>query len=184
MVDVKACSKCKVVKSLSDYYPHKLTKDRKQSCCKACSLLATRKSKTRSCQGCGKEIQHPAKRCPPCFKETIRAENHWNWRGGRTVQQGYVRLSGHSDHPNASKSGAISEHVLVMSQHLGRPLLPGETVHHKNGVRDDNRIENLELWSTTQPAGQRVEDKAAWALEFLKTYHPEWLGPDVQETAC
>lgn len=69
----------------------------------------------------------------------------------------------------------ILKHRYVMECHLGRELLPGETVHHVNGVRDDNRLENLELWSSSHPSGQRVADKVAWAEELLRLYAPERL---------
>lgn len=74
------------------------------------------------------------------------------------------------DHPNSQKSGYILEHKLVVSKHLGRPLLPHEEVHHLNGHRDDNRLKNLELWTRSQPRGQRVVDKLAWARELLAQY--------------
>lgn len=93
---------------------------------------------------------------------------------GYITYQGYKMVS--ANHPNAKSrstktgKGQILEHVLIMSNYLGRPLNKNETVHHKNGIRNDNRPENLELWSVSHPFGQRINDKIKWCIDFLKEY--------------
>lgn len=59
-----------------------------------------------------------------------------------------------------------------MSEVLGRPLVKGETVHHRNGIRWDNRRENLELWTLNKGPrmGQRVKDQVEWARTFIDQY--------------
>ena len=86
------------------------------------------------------------------------------------THSGYVKIKIGKDYQNTDKDGWILKHRCVMQQCIGRPLLGHEDVHHKNGIRDDNRIENLELWSSSHPRGQRVADKLKWAREILELY--------------
>lgn len=87
---------------------------------------------------------------------------------GRYVnKQGYVKVKV----PEVVGDGGwVLEHRYVMAKELGRDLLPGENVHHKDGNKENNDPSNLELWVTFQPAGQRPEDLLEWAEEIFRRY--------------
>lgn len=86
----------------------------------------------------------------------------------RITKQGYVLVHSGGCAP------VDTEHRLMWEARYG-PLLPGQNVHHKNGNRADNRYENFEIWDTTQPAGQRPEDKVEFAIQMLERYAPHRL---------
>jgi hypothetical protein len=94
-------------------------------------------------------------------------------RGTGQIREDGYRIIYLPGHPNANRYGRIAEHRKVMADKLGRPLRRGESPHHKNGVRLDNRPENLELWVKHQPPGQRASDLVAWAREILAKYGDE-----------
>lgn len=73
------------------------------------------------------------------------SSNHPRWKGGRVIQKGYVFVK-MPDYPSANKGGYVREHRLVMEKYLGRYLEPEERIHHLNGNKQDNRIENLQLF--------------------------------------
>lgn len=98
----------------------------------------------------------------------LSGPDHPNWKGGKRLQTkaGYVMVYAGPGAPSRL------EHRVVMEEHLGRPLMRNENVHHLNGIRNDNRIENLELWAKCQLPGQRVKDLLTHARWILETYEP------------
>ena len=122
---------------------------------------------------CGQPKQGKSATCSAC--RTVGGASNGRWQGGRTRHKaGYV-LAWAPGHPRAGKGNYVFEHILVMEQVLGRYLLPEESVHHRNGIRDDNRPENLELWTRPQPTGIRVSDAVQWAREILARYEGELI---------
>lgn len=125
---------------------------------------------------CGREVARPRRGlCGRCYQRLWAAETgrvKTKPRGVRRQESYYVTSNGYAKIKLPNGSWTL-EHRHVMEQTLGRSLLPGENVHHKNGDRLDNRPDNLELWITRQPRGQRVEDLLEWAHEIINRYEKE-----------
>jgi hypothetical protein len=108
----------------------------------------------------------------------LLAGNKYAWTGGRLrTRDGYCRIT-LKGHPRADVRGYVFEHLLVMQNFLGRVVEKNETVHHKNGIKDDNRIENLELRTGNHGKGSDVKAKILYALGILKKYAPYYLCSD------
>lgn len=141
-------------------------------CGMQCKITNQKRRKTVICQWCGKAFDcdrrqlHPERQGPRRFCSQACKIEHWRHHGKphrasklpHRNSDGYIYVHA-PEHPSVQGKPyrRVAAHRLVMEQILGRLLRPGESVHHKNGIRDDNRPENLELWGVGQPAGQKLD---------------------------
>lgn len=138
---------------------------------KDCPSCRYQKGRT-PCPICGKLRNPDFAICIDCHNKSMSGEKNANWRGGKTKHSGGYVMRLVPDHPRVKgKSNKyVMEHILVMEEAIGRILDPNENVHHKNGIKTDNRIENLELWTRSHPSGCRVSDLLEWAHYITDKY--------------
>lgn len=133
------------------------------------------------CVLCGGDTSEWRRRglCQPCYAKHYRAgtldevalpaQKGRSAHGERAVGDRWLDVGGYVRVKTAD--GVFAEHRMVMEYALGRALVRGESIHHRNGERTDNRVENLELWWTPQHHGQRVEE----LLEYVVSVHGDRL---------
>jgi len=169
------CSKCKEHKPEDAFFRYKRIARGRTYMCRSCTSAYYKQRGP--CPKCGGKKSNTAVCCKKCGSRVYGfGPESCTWKGGRVVtKHGYV-LAYCKGHPAATKAGVyVHEHRLVMEKMIGRYLVKGENVHHKNGNRSDNRPENLELWNTHQPQGKRPCDLIKYAKEILAQYEPEAL---------
>lgn len=176
MIYEHICKLCKTV----------FTNGRKKSvfCSPKCQWKAKEKHpEPRLCScGCGTVIErrYYDKNRPNSYVHNhhTKGKNNPKWNDAgrfKDTINGYIFIR-KPDHPNAkiNRGQFIAEHVFVMSEHIGRPLVPGEIVHHKNGIRDDNRIENLVIMTNSQHISHHHKGLIKPnSIKNLENYHRE-----------
>lgn len=138
------------------------------------------------CEHCGKEYRRARK--PSGFlvgsregRRFCSTQCHYAWQRDQDqlphlpgFKSRHLRTDGYVDVRAVGARGNRGEwyfeHRAVMEREIGRELFDHETVHHRNGNRADNRVENLELWSSRHGAGQRVEEKISFSKSLLAEY--------------
>lgn len=140
--------------------------------------MGRKKTRIGNCvNGCNKPI-HTRNVCKTCYGRIHYEEHERNRRGAKkhelhpigTVKidkSGYARIK--INEGNGSRDW-VKHHRYVIEKKIGRKLFPFENIHHINGIKSDNRLENLEIWITKQPKGQRPNDLIKFAEWILKTY--------------
>lgn len=136
-------------------------------CCNECSHKSSKLQLISfNCDFCGKSFSSTKNRkycSQSCTSKSINKN---------TQPIGHIRLAMNGYEETKTQDGWRLNHRVIMENFLGRKLSERENVHHKNGIKNDNRIENLELWVRPQAIGQRVED----LIDFvIKNYKKEVL---------
>ena len=122
--------------------------------CEVCGIEYLGRKGARCCtRSCSAKLAHMEGRA----NRILPGSGSPNWKCGRkTTELGYVQVWVPMSTPGRPKNGYMMEHRLVMQESIGRPLEAWEIVHHRNGVKDDNRIENLEIVTRARHAGMVV----------------------------
>ncbi len=167
---MKKCSRCKEIKIYEEFGKCKQRDDGYNVYCKICCRIRAKEYRINN----------------PTIWEIQKNKNFKRWREKlgiseqemprrRTKGEGYISRQGYlsyriKNHPCADKNGRVQASHLSIYDKTGRTIKKGETVHHINGNTLDNRFENLEIWRSGHPFGQRVEDKIKWCIDFLNEY--------------
>ncbi len=113
--------------------------------------------------------------CITCYRHNRNREKNNFWKGGRCrTSSGYINIHLRPDdffYPMTQTNGYVKEHRLIMAMSLGRNLHPWEIVHHINGVKDDNRLENLKLVTNDGHMQITILERRVKYLEALLVQH-------------